>query len=537
MTPNKRIFLNIVATYGRSLYAMACGLFTSRWVLMALGTVDYGLNGVIVGLTVAISFFNSILAVAVSRFYAVSVGAANAAGHDAASIEDCQRWFSVAVMLHTIVPFVMFIALYPVGIWAIHNYLVIPPDRIKACIWLFRFVCISSFIGMVNVPYSAMYSAKQLIAELTIYSVATTTANIVFVYFIATHPGDWLATYGAFTCAVGILPQVIIQIQAMRKFPECKFRLRFCRDFSRIRQLFSYAGWMAFGSFGDMVRGQGVIVLVNKMFGPAINASMTVATTVNGQVNRFAYSLIGAFQPAIANAYGAGDLPTVRAMALRMSKFALVLTAIFMIPLILEIRYVIDLWLKTKPPLVEGLCVFALIMWFIDESATGQRVAVDTSGKIAAYEVVMGFLMMVTLPVAWWFAVVWDHIYAVFAAMAVLIVCITLGRVYFARSVVGLPIRPWVFRVVLPIALISLATAAVGALPQLFCGASFLRVVATTALCECVFLPLVWLFVFDANEREFVIAKLCIRFPRLRSYVSSNQTMRTFARAMRKSYV
>ncbi len=515
MTPNKRIFLNIVATYGRSLYAMACGLFTSRWVLMALGTVDYGLNGVIVGLTVAISFFNSILAVAVSRFYAVSVGAANAAGHDAASIEDCQRWFSVAVMLHTIVPFVVFIALYPVGIWAIHNYLVIPPDRIKACIWLFRFVCISSFIGMVNVPYSAMYSAKQLIAELTIYSVATTTANIVFVYFIATHPGDWLATYGAFTCAVGILPQVIIQIQAMRKFPECKFRLRFCRDFSRIRQLFSYAGWMTFGCLGDVVRIQGVTILVNRSFGPAVNASMSVAGSVNGHVNRFAGSLIGAFQPAIANAYGAGDLPAVRAMALRMSKFALVLTAIFMIPLILEIRYVIDLWLKTKPPFVEGLCVISLLMWFIDESAVGHRVAVDASGKIAVYDTVLGFLLMVTLPVAWWFAVVWDHIYAVFAAMAVLIVCITLGRVYFARSVVGIPVRPWVLHVVFPIALALLATAAVGILPQLFCRASFLRVVATTALCECVFLPLVWLFVFDANEREYVLSKLRAHLPML----------------------
>ena len=28
MSPNKRIFLNIVATYGRSLYCVECGLFT-----------------------------------------------------------------------------------------------------------------------------------------------------------------------------------------------------------------------------------------------------------------------------------------------------------------------------------------------------------------------------------------------------------------------------------------------------------------------------------------------------------------------------
>lgn len=52
MTQNQRIFLNVVATYGRSLYALVVGLFSSRWVLMSLGQTDYGLYGVVGGLTV-----------------------------------------------------------------------------------------------------------------------------------------------------------------------------------------------------------------------------------------------------------------------------------------------------------------------------------------------------------------------------------------------------------------------------------------------------------------------------------------------------
>ena len=42
MSPNRRIFLNIVATYGRSLYALVCGLVISRWVLAALGKGEFG---------------------------------------------------------------------------------------------------------------------------------------------------------------------------------------------------------------------------------------------------------------------------------------------------------------------------------------------------------------------------------------------------------------------------------------------------------------------------------------------------------------
>ena len=50
MSPNRRILLNIVATYGRSLYALVCGLFISRWVLAALGKTDFGLYGVAGGM-------------------------------------------------------------------------------------------------------------------------------------------------------------------------------------------------------------------------------------------------------------------------------------------------------------------------------------------------------------------------------------------------------------------------------------------------------------------------------------------------------
>lgn len=46
MTANRRIALNIIATYGRSLSALVIGLFCGWWTLVALGAVDDGLMGV-----------------------------------------------------------------------------------------------------------------------------------------------------------------------------------------------------------------------------------------------------------------------------------------------------------------------------------------------------------------------------------------------------------------------------------------------------------------------------------------------------------
>ena len=67
MSPNRRIALNIIATYGRSLYALIIGLFCGRWTLMALGEVDYGLIGVVGGLTAFIAFLNGIMASGVGQ--------------------------------------------------------------------------------------------------------------------------------------------------------------------------------------------------------------------------------------------------------------------------------------------------------------------------------------------------------------------------------------------------------------------------------------------------------------------------------------
>ena len=45
MSPNRRILLNIVATYGRSLFALVIGHFCGSWTLQALGEVDYRPRG------------------------------------------------------------------------------------------------------------------------------------------------------------------------------------------------------------------------------------------------------------------------------------------------------------------------------------------------------------------------------------------------------------------------------------------------------------------------------------------------------------
>jgi O-antigen/teichoic acid export membrane protein len=507
MTANARIVLNILATYGRSLYALVLGLFTARWALQALGQVDYGLMGVVGGLAAFISFLNSLMAAAVARFYAVNVGKESVAEDKAAALEETRKWFSTAVVLHTVLPTLLMLAGYPAGVWAVRHFLTIPPDRVADCVWVFRFVCASTFLTMVCVPVQAMYTAKQYIAELTVYSFATTTLNAGFLYYMVTHPGVWLAKYAFWTCLLALAPQAIIALRGLWIFPECRLRRARGELRRRIGELGRFAGWLVFGSLGMLLRGQGIQILLNKYFGPTANAAMTVANHVNAQTQTLAMSMVGAFQPAIATAYGAGDMDRMRALAYRACKFSMLFVLVFVLPLGLELREVLRLWLKAPPPHVYGLCLCMFAVTVVDQASVGHMMAVNSRGKIAAYQAFLGSVLLLALPMAWLFFALGGGVYWVAPALVSTSLVCTWGRVGFAKSLVGMSPRLWFGRIVVPTAIVSAVCLAVGALPRLWMPPSLWRVIATTAACEPLFLALTWCILLEKPEREYAMEK------------------------------
>lgn len=510
MTENRRIILNIGATYGRSLFALACGLFTSRWVLMALGQSDYGLYGVVGGLTAFIAFFNGLMAGAVGRFYAFSVGQAKVAGTQGEGLEVCRQWFNTAVLIHTVVPLILIAIGYPVGMWAVEHFLTIPPERVEACRWVFRFVCISCFVGMVNVPFQAMYTAKQYIAELTIYSFATTTLNVCFLYFMVTHPGDWLAKYALWTCLLSVVPQGIICLRAMTVFPECRFRLADLWSLKRIKTLVFFAGWQFFGVLGTILRNQGIAVLVNKFFGPSVNAAMTVGNSLSAHADTLSGSMIGAFAPAITNARGARDLDKMRRMAYWTCNLGTLFMLLFALPLALELPEVLRLWLKNPPPFTVGLGWLILLRLVLDKVTYGHMLAINANGKVAVSELVQGGALLLTLPLAWWAVAVGYSVYSVMWVVVVTTVLCSVGRVLLARHLIAMSVRQWCFRILVPLLVLTVVSGTVGWVPRLFFGPSFLRVCLTTVVTEAVMLPAAWFLLLDKDERDFVLGHLPI---------------------------
>ena len=510
MTPNRRILLNVVATYGRSLYALVLGLFTARWALMALGEVDYGLYGVIGGLAGFVAFFNSLLACAVGRFYAFSVGAAE--GRED-GIEDCRRWFSIALFMHTLVPVVLVVIGYPVGLWMVKNFLTIPSERIEACVWVWRYACVACFVGMASVPFSAMYTAKQYIAELTIYSFVTTTFNALFLYYIVTHEGMWLTWYAFWMCLMVVAPQLIICLRAVIVFPECRFRFQYVFDKMRFREILSFVGMRSVCMFSQLFSTHCIGILVNKYLGPAKNATMTIANSVNGHTSTLSSALTGAFMPAITNAAGAGDMEGMRKLAFRTCKFGALSVMLFALPLMLEIDEVLKLWLKKPPEGLSVLCVLVLVGSVMERISEGHWVSIFAVGRIGRFQVVESLAFFGTFFLAWILLGLRFDIWSVGVASLVGKLWSIVVKLWYGRSVAGLSVKRWIGGVAIPLMLVAVTTSVVGTLPRFLMSPSVYRVGVTTILCEIVFVPLVWYFVLSIGEKMVVTRRLRHFFP------------------------
>ena len=103
---------------------MVVSLFSARWVLEALGQSDFGLYGVVGSVILIITFLNGGLSVGVGRFYAYSIGRGHHLPEEA--VEDLKYWFNTAFSIHLVLPFIVILIGWPVGEYAIYNWLTIP---------------------------------------------------------------------------------------------------------------------------------------------------------------------------------------------------------------------------------------------------------------------------------------------------------------------------------------------------------------------------------------------------------------------------
>ena len=144
----------------------------------------------------------------------------------------------------------------------------------------------------------------------------------------------------------------------------------------------------------------------------------------------------------------------------------------------------------------------------IDRLASGQMIAVTASGKIAMYQAFNGSALIMTLPLAWLLVVLGLGVYSVGIAMVVMMAICAFGRVWIARSIVGISARYWISKALIPLIALICACSAVGIVPRIFMKASFFRICVTTVLVETSLLAFSWFILLKRQEKDFLLKKI-----------------------------
>ncbi len=495
MTPSQRIALNTIATYTRSVFSAALGLFSMRWVLGALGQSDFGLFSVVGSIITFIVFLNGIMAGSAARHFAYSIGEGDA--------DKVNQWFNAAFSIHLILPIILIFVGWPIGEYCIAHVLTIPLDRIATSLWVFRISLLSAFFSMVTIPFSAMFTAKQHITTLAVWGTLQSVLSFIFAFLLTRMSGDRLLLYAIGIVTITIFMQVGLSVQAIIVFRECRIRRAQWFDLERFKQIFSFAGWSFIGVFGTILRNQGSPLLLNIFFGPKVNAAFGIANTITAQAMTLSSAMTGAFSPEITVSEGRGERNKMLEIALRMCKFSTLLVMLLAIPLIVEVDYVLKLWLHDVPPYAGTLCQLMLIMFLIDQLTVGYMSAVNAQGKIAAYQATLGTILVLTLPLAWLFLKVGYPPTGVGFAFIINIFLVSLGRVFWGRHLLGMRVQKWLTQVVIPCTAVGVISTLAALTPLWWLSSSFTRFFLVTVASAIATILAGWFIALNASERSF----------------------------------
>lgn len=494
MQPASRVARNTGFLYGKMFFTIIISLYSTRLVLSALGEVDYGIFNLVAGVIAMLSFLNSAMAISTQRFLSFFIGAGDK--------DKMKSIFRSSVLLHLAIGLVIVILLEIGGIILFHGILNIPADRISTAKLIFHFMIISTFFTINAVPYDAAINAHENMFFDAFAGIIEAGLKLGIAFWVLRTKVDNLILYGLLIASLTIFIRFLKSFYCIRKYEECQVSVKSHLDFHLLKEMFSFAGWNLYGSFCSVVRNQGLAVVLNLFFGVVVNAAYGIANQVNGQISSFSTNMIRALYPQIVKSEGSGDRERMLRLSTLASKLSFLLFAFFAIPLIMEMSFVLKIWLKTVPENTVIFCQLVLVLSMIQQLTAGLMAAITSAGRIKVYQLVMGSLLLLNLPLAIALIKLGLPPYSVFAGSILIELIALASRVWLTQKLVGLNMLYYLKAVIMNATLSALMVFVLSMLPRLFMDEGMLRSFVSVLISLVTIVLFSINFVFNSYENQ-----------------------------------
>lgn len=388
---SKRIAKNTLMLYFRMFITTIVGLYTSRVVLNTLGISDYGIYNVVGGIITMATFLNTAMVAASQRFLSFELGRGDG--------ERLSRVFCTSINIHVLICLIAFVLAETIGLWFVNVQLNIPAGRMTAANWVYQASIVSFIINVMSVPYNSAIVAHEKMSAFAYISILDVILKLLIVYLLLIIPFDKLITYSVLMVCVVSFIRLCYTFYCKRHFVECSYH--FTNDRQLFREMFSFAGWSIVGNLGFSFKDQLSNIILNLFYGTTLNAARGLGMLVTSHVTTFAHSFTMALNPQITKQYAAGNFDASRKLVYAGSRFTFYLLTIISIPIIINIDYILKLWLGIIPDYTSQFIIFSIIISLLYALSECVTKAIQATGRIKWFQIGICVIMLSELPIAW----------------------------------------------------------------------------------------------------------------------------------------
>ena len=488
-----KICKNTVYLYGNTAFSMLFSLISTRLILNALGSSDFGIFCIVGGAIGMLGFINGAMGGSTQRFINYAEGSGQ--------LSEKKKIVNASIIIHLFISLIALVVFEIAYFIFFNGVLNIPEGRIYAAKWIYQFTVISTLLTIQTTPYNALINAHEDLKFYSIVGAVFTLIKLTIAIIIIYSNYDKLIMYGFLITISSLLNIIIVRIYCHKKYVECTFNPKRYFEKQKAKEMFSFAGYTLLTTATSMFSVYGGNIVINNFFGTTINAAQGVASQISGQLMIFSNNMLMAINPVIGKRAGSKDYNSMIKYALTSSKLSYLILLFFAAPFILEANWIMTLWLKNVPAWAVIFCQLEITRKLLDQFLIGLRNAIIAEGNIKRYTRIQSFLYISPLPVtylffAWNFSPIWLYI--------IWILCLNIFAGYNilkqAKLHCKLKINDFFNQLFFRCMATTIIIFVIGIIPHFLFTDSFIRLITVCLLTTIVFCITGWYIVLTKDE-------------------------------------
>lgn len=492
-----RVIKNTGFLYAKMGITMFISLYTTRLILNALGASDFGIFNIVGGAIAMLGFLNAAMASATQRFMSYSEGEGNK--------EKQTKIFNISIILHAAIALLAGIALLIAGWFFFHGILNIAPERTFAAKVVYGSLIVSTLFTVMTVPYDAVLNAHENMLYYSIVGIIESLLKLAVALLTVVWAGDKLIIYGILMAIIPLITMTIMRIYCHRKYSECVIAPKKYWDRGLMKEMTGFAGWNLMGSMSGMISSSGVSIVINMFFGTISNASQGIANQVSGQLGVLGSSIKKALIPIIAKSAGANDNELMVKSTIIGTKIVLFVVTFMFLPFIIEMPFILKLWLKNPPQQAQIFCSLLLLTNFINDLVLFLPQAIAAVGKIKHYNIVNSILLFLPLIIAYIAYTYGAPAYTIYCITAIIGLLQNFVVMYYADQLCNISFKDYLYNVIIRCSLAFGIVLMSGYVFMHSMPESFIRLCATIIFSVSLYAGIFYFLGLNGLERLYIL--------------------------------